>query len=132
MRMLTNITLYKKGKIVSNFKKIISLSVMSVLAGCSAQSIKLGAQDVEIVNEQPDKSKCKFKGEIVGSQGNWFTGDFTSNASLVIGARNELRNKAHDMGANIVYIQDMKNTNAWGSMGTTNTTAVGKAYKCTY
>ncbi|EBC8888954.1 DUF4156 domain-containing protein, partial [Salmonella enterica] len=27
----------------------------------------------------------------MGSQGNWFTGDVTSNKNLVIGARNELR-----------------------------------------
>ncbi|EAM9845690.1 DUF4156 domain-containing protein, partial [Salmonella enterica subsp. enterica serovar Infantis] len=26
----------------------------------------------------------------MGSQGNWFTGDVTSNKNLVIGARNEL------------------------------------------
>ncbi len=61
---------------------------------------------------------------------NWFTGDFTSNKNLVAGARNELRNEAYKLGANIVYIQDMKNTNAHGSLGTTNTTAVGKAYRC--
>lgn len=85
---------------------------------------------VELVNDQPNRQACEFKGEIVGSQGNWFDGDFTSNANLVIGARNELRNKAHALGANVVYIQDMKNTNAMDSVGTTNTTAVGKAYRC--
>ncbi|EAA9593782.1 DUF4156 domain-containing protein, partial [Salmonella enterica] len=31
----------------------------------------------------------------MGSQGNWFTGDVTSNKNLVIGARNELRNEAY-------------------------------------
>lgn len=71
-------------------------------------------------------------GEIIGSQGNWFTGDYTSNKNLVTGARNELRNEAYKLGANIVYIQNMANTNAWGSLGTTNTTAIGKAYKCSY
>lgn len=101
-----------------------------LLIGCSATQINPQARSVEIVNEPPNKSKYKFLGEIAGSQGNWFTGDFTSNENLVIGARNELRNKAHELGANIVYIQDMKNTNAWGSLGTTNTTAIGKAYKC--
>ncbi len=58
------------------------------------------------------------------------TGDFTSNKNLVIGARNELRNEAYKLRANIVYIQDMSNTNAHGSLGTTNTTAIGKAYRC--
>lgn len=44
----------------------------------------------------------------MGSQGNWFTGDVTSNKNLVIGARNELRNEAYKLGANVVYVQDLK------------------------
>jgi len=100
------------------------------LAGCSAIQLSPEAASIEIVNEIPNKKTCKFLGEIVGSQGNWFTGDFTSNENLVMGARNELRNKAYKLGGNVVYMQDMKNTNAWGSLGTTNTTAIGKVYKC--
>lgn len=112
--------------------KIIMVILVLILSGCSAKKVVPQANSVEIVNEPVNKSKCKFLGEIVGSQGNWFTGDFTSNKSLVIGARNELRNEAYKLGANIVHIQDMKNTNAYGSLGTTNTTAIGKAYKCSY
>lgn len=111
-------------------KAIIAMSVF-YLFGCSAHQVKPEAQSIEIVTELPDKGDCKLLGEVVGSQGNWFTGDFTSNENLVIGARNELRNKAYELGGNIVLIQDMKNTNAWGSLGTTNTTAIGKVYKCT-
>jgi len=100
------------------------------IVGCSAHQVMPEALSVEIVNEAPNKAKCNFLGEIIGSQGNWFTGDFTSNENLVIGARNELRNKAHHLGGNVIYVQDMKNTNAWGSLGTTNTTAIGKVYQC--
>tara|TARA_Y100001001_G_scaffold157512_1_gene175766 strand:+ start:26 stop:379 length:354 start_codon:yes stop_codon:yes gene_type:complete len=117
---------------MSKSKMVLSLAVGLTLIGCSAHSVKPGAETVEIVIEQPDRDSCEFKGEIVGSQGNWFTGDFTSNENLVVGARNEARNKAYELGANVIYMQDMKNTNAWGSLGTTNTTAVGKAYKCDY
>ena len=111
-------------------KTILLLTVL-LISGCSAIQLSPEAASIEIVNEAPDKNNCKFLGEIVGSQGNWFTGDFTSNENLVMGARNELRNKAYKLGGNKVYIQDMKNTNAWGSLGTTNTTAIGKVYKCT-
>lgn len=107
----------------------LALAAVSLM-GCAAKSVKPEAASVEIVNEVPDPARCKFVGEVVGSQGNWFTGDFTANKNLVIGARNELRNEAHALGANVVYVQDLKNTNAWGSLGTTNTTAVGKAYRC--
>ena len=110
--------------------KLILTTFIMLLSGCSAIPVATEAQSVEVVNESPDKTKCKFLGEVVGSQGNWFTGDYTSNKNLVIGARNELRNEAHKLGGNVVYIQDMKNTNAYGSLGTTNTTAIGKAYNC--
>ena len=112
--------------------KVTMIILILILSGCSATKVMPQANSVEIVNEPVDKSKCKFLGEIVGSQGNWFTGDYTSNKNLVAGARNELRNEAYKLGANIVYIQNMANTNAWGSLGTTNTTAIGKAYKCSY
>lgn len=118
-----------KGKDMS-YKNLILL-IAFTLVGCSANQVISQAKGVEIVNEKPDKTKCTFVGEVVGSQGNWFTGDYTSNENLVLGARNELRNEAYKLGGNIVYIQDMKNTNAWGSLGTTNTTAIGKVYKCT-
>jgi hypothetical protein len=111
--------------------KLSTILVLAILSNsCAATKVLKEARSIELVNEKPNPSKCKFVGEIVGSQGNWFTGDLTSNKDLVIGARNELRNEAYNLGANVVYIQDMKNTNAWGSLGTTNTTAVGKAYKC--
>ncbi len=116
-----------------SMKKRATLIIAGILVlGCSAKSISPGAQSIELVNETPDMSKCKFLGEIIGTQGNFITGDFTSSKNLVMGARNELRNEAFKLGANVVYIQDMKNTNAYKSLGTTNTTAVGKAYKCSY
>jgi len=115
---------------MSKHKIITTVVIGMSLVGCAATQITREAQTVEIVNHKPNVDKCKFVGEIIGSQGNWFTGDFTSNKNLVAGARNELRNEAYKLGANIVYVQDMKNTNAWGSLGTTNTTVVGKAYRC--
>ena len=111
-------------------KRILALVGLATLIGCAATATLPGAQNVEIVIEAPDRGKCRFIAEVVGSQGNWLTGDITSNKNLVVGARNDLRNEAHKLGGNVVYIQDMKNTNAQGSRGTTNTTAIGKAYAC--
>ena len=111
------------------YKKAIFL-ISALLTGCSAHQVVPEAASVDIVYERPDKTKCKFIGEVVGSQGNWFTGDFTSNEALVVGARNALRNNAYQLGGNVVFVQNMSNTNAWGSLGTTNTTAIGRAYKC--
>lgn len=110
-------------------KLAITLSLI-LLAGCAAKSVKPEAQSVELVNEAPDESRCKFVGEVVGSQGNWLTGEYTSNKNLVVGARNELRNEAYALGGNVVYVQEMKDSKAWKANGTTNTTAVGKVYRC--
>ena len=104
---------------------------MFVILACSCSSIPIlpGAERIEIVNELPNKSQYIFLGEVVGSQGTWITGDWTSNENLIIGARNELRNKALALGGDIVVIQSSDSTNAYGSSGTTNTTIVGKVYK---
>ncbi len=111
-------------------KKVVAFFIIGALVGCSANPVLPGASNVDIVDEKPDKIKCEYLGEVVGSQGNWFTGDFTSNENLVIGARNELKNEAFKLGGNVVYVQVMNSARAWGSLGTTNVTAIGKVYKC--
>jgi hypothetical protein len=111
--------------------KTIFIVVSSIaLTSCAANPVAPGAEVVEITNDASDITKCKFLGEIAGSQGNFFTGDWTSNKNLVIGARNELRNETYRLGGNMVYVQDMKNATNSYALGTTNTTAIGKAYRC--
>src|SRR5687768_2826177 len=100
-----------------------------LLVGCSAISTTKEGKSVELVTEKPP-GNCKPLGDVVGSQGNWFTGDYTSNKNLLIGARNDLRNKAAGMGGNYVWVQDSSNTNAWRSKGTSNTTVLGVVYHC--
>lgn len=100
-----------------------------LMIGCTAVPLKSEAQRIELRTEAPSDD-CRFVGEAVGSQGNWFTGDWTANENLMTGARNELRNKAYAMGGNYVWLQNTSNTNAWGSSGTTNTTVVGNVYSC--
>lgn len=106
----------------------VLLSVL-LLAGCSANPTTPQGKSVELVTEKPT-GNCKPLGDAVGSQGNWFTGDYTSNKNLLVGARNDLRNKAAEMGGNYVWVQNSSNTNAWGSLGTTNTTVLGVVYRC--
>lgn len=104
------------------------LSVV-LLAGCSAISTTPQGRSIELLTEKPT-GNCQPLGDAVGSQGNWLTGDYTSNKNLLVGARNDLRNKAAKMGGNYVWVQNSANTNAWGSSGTTNTTVLGVVYRC--
>lgn len=110
--------------------KIAATFILPVfLIGCSATSTTRQGEAVELGTEKPAAS-CRPLGDAVGSQGNWLTGDYTSNKNLLIGARNDLRNQAGQMGGNYVWVQNTANTNAWGSTGTTNTTVLGVVYRC--
>ena len=75
---------------------IYVLSSVLALLTVAGRAVRPEAQSIEIVSQAPDKSACNYLGEVVGSQGNWITGDFTSNENLVTGARNELRNAAYE------------------------------------
>ena len=120
-----------KGKTMSSRPGILSLFLVSafLVSGCSAIPMTPEGRSVELVTEKP-AGNCKPLGDAVGSQGNWLTGDYTSNKNLLIGARNNLRNKAAKMGGNYVWVQNSSNTNAWESRGTTNTTVLGVVYRC--
>lgn len=113
------------------YKEILVGVVSSViLIGCSAKAVLPQAQTVEFVYKPVDTKKCTFVGETIGTQGNWFTGDWTSNQDLMIGARNDIKNQAFSLGGNTVFMENISNASAWGALGTTNTTIVGRAYKC--
>ena len=48
----------------------------------------------------------------------------------MIGARNELKNKAAALGGNYVLLQTAQDHAGYGSLGTTAYTVLGHAYKC--
>jgi hypothetical protein len=108
--------------------------ILSLFTACASIDLQSGAQQVRIVTNEPQG--CEYLGEITGSQGNFFTGGFTSNASLETGARNDMKNQAHRMGANTVQMLTTRagQTGTFGqgsgSMEQTNVTYTGIAYKC--
>ena len=99
-----------------------------VLSACSAVPVTQGGSTVEVVSARP--AGCKHLGEVVGRQGNAFSGDFTSNENLMVGARNDLRNKAAAMGGNVVAMQNTVNATLPYSTGNVSTTIVGNVYAC--
>lgn len=125
-------------------KKLIHLSITAVfIGGCAA--IPAGPESARVIaSPNPAPNDCKYIGQVVGNQGNFFTGEFTSNRNLEEGAMNDLKNKGAKIGAN--YIQIITNrAGVTGSMtGTfghddshvsgrsqqTNVTNLGNAYLC--
>lgn len=125
-------------------KKILSLIALSILIS-SCASIPADPQTARIIASPNQVPKgCKYLGQVVGNQGNFFTGGFTSNRNLEEGAMNDLKNKAAKLGAN--YIQLVTNrAGVTGSMSgsfnkhggfmsggseQTNVTNLGNAYFC--
>ena len=114
--------------------QVCAIISAAALAGCAASHLESGAQQVRIVTTEPQG--CEYLGEVTGSQGDFFTGAFTSNADLETGARNDMKNQAAKLGANTVQMltnragQTGSMGQGSGSMEQTNVTYTGVAYKC--
>jgi hypothetical protein len=131
-----------KGDWKMKTRFLLGLIAITLLASCSAVQLKPEAEHIRIVTEQP--SGCVYLGEVVGSQGNLLVGHITSNENLERGALNDMKNKAYEMGANVLHMVSSRAgqtgqfqssgigsmSQGGGSLMQTNVTYVGVAYKC--
>lgn len=119
----------------NHMNKIFIFITTLLLTACSANSLHSGAQMVRITHNEPNAS-CRYLGDVTGSQGNFFTGGWTSNSNLETGARNDLKNKAWKMGGNVVVLltqragQTGSAYRGSGSSQQTNVTLSGAVYHC--
>lgn len=80
--------------------------------------------ELNIISE--DKAPtCRYLGEIIGSEGHWYSYLFITNTNLTQGALNDIYNKANDLGANTVYIDNQ-------IPFATSVTFYGQAYSCNF
>lgn len=106
------------------------------LTGCAAIKLTPGAERVRITMTEPGKD-CKFVGDITGNQGNFWTGQFTSNRNMETGARNDLKNRAFAMGGNRIFLltQRAGQKGSYGRYGQgtsyqQNVTLTGSVFNC--
>jgi hypothetical protein len=135
MPALTPLQLHSSGTPTSMKLRLAACGTLIVLlSACSPISVHRNAALVRVTNNEP--VGCQFLGDITGSQGNFFTGSYTSNANLETGARNDLKNKAAAMGGNVVYIltqragQTASYGHGSGGSEQTNVTLSGNVYRC--
>lgn len=105
---------------------------LCLLAGCAASPLEPGG-DTVVLSKEPAESQCVFLGEVQGTQGNFWTADFTSDANLINGARNQMRNAAYAMNADYVKIETESlshNTADHSLGGTYSAVVIGNAYRC--
>lgn len=117
-------------------KTLFLCSIAFSLSACQAIKLTPGAEQVRLTHNEPGQ-ECKFLGEITGNQGDFFTGEFTSNANLETGARHDLKNKAYQVGGNTIYLltQRAGQTGSFdpdfgGGISQTNVTLSGNVYHC--
>lgn len=106
--------------------------VVSVLvSGCASIPVRPGAEAVRVTKQEPG-ADCRFLGEATGSQGNVFSGAFTSNAKLEDGARNDLKNQAAVMGGNWVVLITERSAFSGSDKGVSQTSVVlsGNVFRC--
>ncbi len=126
---------------------ITSLIALALtMSGCAAiQPVSPEVNSRVIASTNPPPKECKFVSQVLGSQGNFFTGGWTSNANLEQGSMNDLKNKAYLAHGNYVQLV----TNRAGATGggsiysdghgglfgsssssQTNVTSTGNVYRC--
>ena len=117
-------------------KYIFAIMIIVGLSACSSIPLKPEAKFVRLTKNEPDRT-CQFLGDITGNQGDFFTGEFTSNEDLESGARNDLKNQAYDIGGNVIYLLTERagQTGSFhheygGGTSQTNVTLSGNVYYC--
>ncbi|MFM8339926.1 MAG: DUF4156 domain-containing protein [Fluviibacter sp.] len=107
--------------------RVISALCAIALVGCAANTLRPEAQKVRLLGATPGP-ECKYMGDATGGQGNFFTGQYTSNANLQTGALNDLKNQAAAMGGNAVYV--LANNTGLDKGTQTSVTSTGNVYFC--
>jgi uncharacterized protein YbjQ (UPF0145 family) len=117
-----------------NIRPALTITVIILLTSCT--NIIRTSEDSEVIRlyflkHVIDKSvitdfekDCSYIGEVIGSEGHWYTYLFISNSNLTQGALNDMKNKTLALGANTVIVHDYISSFA------TSVTFLGQAYNC--
>ncbi|MEM7276773.1 MAG: DUF4156 domain-containing protein [Pseudomonadota bacterium] len=109
------------------------LAAAAVVTGCAAAPTTTPGGANILVTRNPPPENCRYVGEVLGSQGNFWTAEFTSDKDLIAGARNRMRDRAFELGANFVQIElenQSHNTADYSSGGVYSSVIMGNAYNC--
>jgi len=111
---------------LDNIKKPLLLLYCLALSSCSlldTHQIDDLAKQIKIYSDHEQVKDCRYVGEIVGSEGHWYSFFFLSNSLLTLSSIIDLKNQAYGIGANSVHIDNHMGFN-------TSVTFIGQAYDC--
>ena len=113
-----------------NIKPIFLIPIISISVFSCAIDLHEGAEIVQLIYIQPNEENCRFIGQTSASDGGMVSGDFMSDAKIHRSTANLMKNKAYEMGGNVVYIQQQYNKNENLTKTLTNQTMLGFVYNC--
>lgn len=110
-------------------KVLLGAAALLFLAGCSTTTnLTAAGSQVRFVENQPG-SDCQLLGPVTGTQSNWLSG-VNSDSSSMRGAANDLRNKAGEMGGNVIFGASSPSESIISSFIPVDSKIVGQVYKC--
>lgn len=99
------------------------------LAGCSGNTeLNSAGQQVHFTDQQP-AAGCQWLGNLTGMQSNWLNGS-TGESSSLRGAANDLRNRAAQMGGNVIYGATSSPQSRWSGFVPLESKMSGQVFKC--
>lgn len=109
---------------------LLGLSLAAaLLTGCSSSNtLSQAGERVTFTDQQPAK-ECQLLGNLTGQQSNWLSGSGGESSSLR-GAANDLRNRAAEMGGNVIFGATSPTQNIWSSFAPLDSKMSGQVYKC--
>ncbi len=107
-------------------KHFVFFSAFSLASCASTTAVKLNpaAESVQIIKSEPDPVKCRFIKDVYGQAKS------KDVAEGQLNARNDLKNKAAALGANLVTIDTNAAANAMDWTGRNQFALNGRAFSC--
>ena len=110
-----------------------ALIIVFLISSCTSiaqkkpnnKPVRLIQKNEIFIVDHKKQHDCEYLGEIIASEGHWYTYWFVSNRQLTQGALNDMYNNANKIGANVVYISD-------NIPFITSVTFYGQAYFCKF
>ncbi|MGM3174378.1 DUF4156 domain-containing protein [Dickeya lacustris] len=108
---------------------LMVLAGVTLLAGCSTTNpLTAAGQSVRFSDTKP-AAQCQLLGNITGTQSNWLSGS-GNEGSAMRGAANDLRNRAAEMGGNVIYGVTTPSQTFLSSFAPLDSKMQGQVYKC--
>ena len=98
--------------------------ILGLLPGCFTARVRPEAELMRITFDVEQVRHCTSLGEVVGSEGHWYSAWLIDNEVLATAALNDLRNKAHAKGADTVFVPNHT------LLFATSVTIMGQVYRC--